>query len=48
MAEKTGMTNLTLKAQFDGVVQQLATLQQDDRYEGCFVFGSYVTGELHE
>ncbi|MEZ4726111.1 MAG: nucleotidyltransferase domain-containing protein [Caldilineaceae bacterium] len=41
------MTDQALKAQFDAVVQRLTTLQQHDRYEGCFVFGSYVTGEIH-
>jgi Polymerase beta, Nucleotidyltransferase len=30
------------------VVNQIAALQQHARYEGAFVFGSYVTGELHD
>lgn len=41
------MTDQALKAQFDAAVQRLTSLQQHDRYEGCFVFGSYVTGEIH-
>ena len=42
------MTDPMLKANFELVVQRLATLQQYARYEGCFIFGSYVTGEIHE
>lgn len=37
-----------LTARFTAVVNAIAALQQHDRYEGAFVFGSYVTGELYE
>lgn len=42
------MNNKVLKTRYDQVVQQITTLQRYDRYEGAFVFGSYVTDELHE
>ncbi len=41
------MSDQTLKAKVDIVVQQIMALQCHARYEGAFIFGSYVTGELH-
>jgi predicted nucleotidyltransferase len=41
------MNDQALKDRFDAVVQQIAMLQEHERYEGAFLFGSYVTGELH-
>jgi predicted nucleotidyltransferase len=41
------MSDQTLKGKFDAAVHQISALQRHDRYEGAFLFGSYVTGELH-
>lgn len=41
------MNDQALKDKFAAVVQQIARLQHQERYEGAFIFGSYVTGELH-
>lgn len=42
------MQNQLLKDKYTAVVNQIASLQHHDRYEGAFIFGSYVTDELHE
>jgi len=37
-----------LTDRFTDAVGQIARLEQYERYEGAFVFGSFVTGNLHE
>jgi hypothetical protein len=37
-----------LISRFTDAVRQVARLEQYERYEGAFVFGSFVTGNLHE
>ena len=42
------MVDKSLEKRCEEVIHRITCLQQFDRYEGAFVFGSYVTSELHQ